>query len=104
MYHAVRTFVALTVVMCAPLPAFADAKVIVELRGKDGAPVDGTVQLSKGESRHSCTTKAGRCEIAGVSGGLYTVEVKVPDKPSPKPKQVMIPPSGQAQLVVNASE
>jgi hypothetical protein len=95
---------ALTVVTCAPLPALADAKVIVELRGKDGAPADGTVQLTKGDSRHSCTTKAGRCTIASVPGGLYTVEVKVPDKPSPKPKQVMIPPSGEARLVVNASE
>jgi hypothetical protein len=34
---------------------------------------------------------------------MYTVEVSVPGKPSPKPKQVMIPPSGDAKLVVSAS-
>ena len=106
-FHALRTLAVLSVLAATvgtPLHAFADAKVIVELRGKDGAPVDGNVQLSKGESRHSCTTKAGRCEISGVPGGLYTVEVKVGDKTPPKPKQVMIPPSGEAKLVVNASE
>jgi hypothetical protein len=86
------------------LPALADAKVVVELKDKDGAPTDGTVELKKGgETKHTCTTQAARCEIAGVPGGMYTVEVKQAGKPSPKPKEVMIPPSGEVKLIVNAS-
>jgi hypothetical protein len=84
-------------------PALADAKVVVELKGKDGAPADGVVLLTKGDAKFTCTTQAARCEIAGVPGGMYTVEVKQEGKPSPKPKQVMIPPSGEAKLIVNAS-
>jgi hypothetical protein len=83
--------------------AYADATVKVELKAKDGSLVDGRVELVKGDVRKGCTTQAGRCEIQGVPGGMYTVEVSVPGKPSPKPKQVMIPPSGDAKLVVSAS-
>jgi len=82
--------------------AYAEANVIVELKGQGGAPVDGTVELVKGDTRKACTTVKGRCEIHGVEGGMYNVEVKVPGKPSPKPKQVMIPPSGEAKLSVSA--
>lgn len=82
--------------------AYADATVIVELKGQGGAAVDGTVELVKGDTRKACTTEKGRCEIRGVAGGMYTVDVKVPGKPSPKPKQVMIPPAGEAKLSVSA--
>ena len=85
------------------VPAWAEAKVIVELKTKDGAATDGTVELTKGDVKHSCTTKNAHCEIPGVAGGQYTVEVKQDGKPSPKPKQVMIPPSGEVKLIVNAS-
>jgi hypothetical protein len=85
------------------LPALADAKVVVEVKDKDGAPADGTVELKKGgETKHSCTTQASKCEISGVPGGMYTVEVKQGGKAS-KPKEVMIPPSGEVKLIVNAS-
>ena len=84
-------------------PAWADAKVSVELKAKDGSPTDGEVLLTKGDAKFSCKTKAGQCEISGVPGGMYTVEVKQEGKPSPKPKQVMIPPSGDTKLIVNAS-
>jgi hypothetical protein len=98
---ALLTF-ALTWTLSAP--ALADAKVVVELKDKAGAPADGTVELKKGgETKHSCTTQAARCELSGVPGGMYTVEVKQPGKPSPKPKEVMIPPSGEVKLIVNAS-
>jgi hypothetical protein len=84
-------------------PAWADAKVSVELKAKDGSPTDGEVLLTKGDAKFSCKTSAGHCEISGVPGGMYTVEVKQEGKPSPKPKQVMIPPSGDTKLIVNAS-
>jgi hypothetical protein len=84
-------------------PAWADAKVSVELKAKDGSPADGQVVLTKGDIKFSCKTQAGRCEISGVPGGMYSVEVKQEGKPSPKPKQAMIPPSGDTKLIVNAS-
>jgi hypothetical protein len=83
--------------------ALADATVIVELKAADGASADGTVELSKGEIKHRCTTDKGRCEIKAVAGGMYTVEVTQPGRPSPKPKTVMIPPSGEVKLIVNAN-
>lgn len=82
--------------------AYADATVTVELKSEKGATVDGSVVLVKGETRFTCTTAQGRCAIKSVPGGMYSVEVSVPGKPSPKPKQVMIPPTGEAKLVVNA--
>lgn len=95
--------IALCLVLLFASFASADAKVIVELKTPDGASAEGTVELKKGDARHSCTTQKGRCEISGVGGGMYTVEVKQEGKPPPKPKQVMIPPSGEVKLIVNAS-
>jgi hypothetical protein len=98
----------LTPLVCALLlcawasHAAADAKVIVDLKAEDGSAVDGTVELKKGESSHRCTTQKGHCELSGVAGGLYSVEVSRAGKPSPKPKTVMIPPSGEVKLIVNA--
>jgi hypothetical protein len=83
-------------------PALADAKVIVELKTAAGAPTDGTVELKKGDARYQCTTQGGRCEISGVPGGLYSAEVTQAGKPAAKPKSVMIPPSGEVKLIVNA--
>ncbi len=83
--------------------AFAEATVIVELKAADGSPVDGTVELTKGDAKHRCTTEKGRCEIKAVPGGMYNVEVSQGDRPAPKPKSVMIPPSGEVKLIVNAN-
>ena len=87
----------------APSLAYAEATVVVELKGQGGAQVDGTVELVKGETRHRCTTVKGHCELRGVGGGMYEVRVSDTKKPPPKGKQVMIPPSGEVKLVVNAS-
>jgi hypothetical protein len=96
-------FLAFALTWALTLPVLADAKVVVEVKDKDGKPADGVVELKKGgETKHSCTTQAARCEISGVPGGMYTVEVKHGDKAS-KPKEVMIPPSGEVKLIVNAS-
>lgn len=84
-------------------PVYADAVVIVDLKRPDGSSAEGTVQLTKGEAKHRCTTdKSGRCEIRGVSGGVYTVTVEQPGRPSPKEKTAVIPPSGEVKLIVNA--
>jgi hypothetical protein len=92
------------VVWCAlTSAALADATVVVDLKTAEGSPVDGTVELKKGDAKFRCTTQKGHCEIKGVPGGMYTVEVSQADKPSPKPKTVMIPPSGEVKLIVNAS-
>ncbi len=83
--------------------ALAEATVIVELRTPDGAPTDGTVELTKGEAKYGCTTQKGRCEIKGVPGGMYNVAVSQGDKPASKAKSAMIPPSGEVKLIVNAN-
>ncbi len=77
---------------------------IVELRRPDGTSAEGTVQLSRGELKHRCMTdKAGRCELRGVAGGAYTVSVEQPGRAAPKEKTVVIPPSGEVKLIVNAN-
>ncbi|MEY4512695.1 MAG: hypothetical protein RLZZ450_4817 [Pseudomonadota bacterium] len=77
---------------------------VVELRRPDGSAAEGTVQLTKGDNKYSCSTdKAGRCELRGVSGGVYTVNVEQQGRPAPKEKTVVIPPSGEVKLIVNAS-
>jgi hypothetical protein len=89
-------------VASAPAIAYAEATVIVELKGEQGTPVNGTVELVKGDTHHRCITVQGRCEMRGVAGGMYEVKVSDSKKPAPKAKQVMIPPSGEVKLVVNA--
>lgn len=83
--------------------AFADAKVVVELKDAAGKPADGEVSLHKktGEKIATCKTAAGKCEMAGVAGGNYEVRV-VPEKgAAPKPRSAMIPPEGTATLIVS---
>lgn len=80
--------------------ARADASVRIELRKKDGAAADGQVRLSHGTDVLTCTTQAGACVVSAREGGAYTVTVELPGAPSPKPKSVMIPPSGNVKLVV----
>lgn len=87
-----------------PQVARADATVLVELKGPGGENVEGTVQLSKGDAKHHCTTdKAGRCSISGVAGGMYTVSVEQNGKSAPKDRKVAIPPTGEVKLIVNAN-
>jgi hypothetical protein len=82
--------------------AYADASVIVELKRPDGALADGVVRLTKGDIKLECTTQKGRCQLSGVSGGTYNVEVVQADKPAAKSKRVMIPPTGEVKLIVAA--
>jgi hypothetical protein len=92
------------VVWCAlTSSALAEATVVVDLKAPDGAAADGTVELKKGDAKYRCVTQKGHCEIKGVPGGMYSVEVTQGDKPVAKPKSVMIPPSGEVKLIVNAS-
>ncbi len=98
----VNGLVLVVLLAASPLVAYADATVTVELKGEKGAAVDGTVELVKGETRFRCTTTQGHCELKGVGGGMYEVQVTTGKKPEPKAKQVMIPPSGEVKLVVNA--
>jgi hypothetical protein len=88
------------IVVGSALPARADASVRVELRRKDGSAVDGQVRLSRGAETLSCATQGGACVLAAREGGAYTVAVELTGAPSPKPKTVMIPPSGNVKLVV----
>jgi len=104
MSHRVCLLLSTLVVLFAPLRAFAEATVLVELKGPGGAATEGTVQLAKGETKHRCSTdQGGRCEIRGVPGGIYTVSVEQPGKAPPKDKSVVIPPSGEVKLIVNAN-
>jgi hypothetical protein len=83
--------------------ARADASVLVEVKRSDGSTADGTVRLSKGETRLQCVTAKGRCELKNVPGGAYSVELEQAGKPAGKAKTVMIPPAGQVKLIVAAS-
>lgn len=82
--------------------AQADATVVVQLKRADGSAANGTVLLSKGDTRLRCTTSQGRCEIKNVPGGSYTVEVEPESVAAGKPRLVMIPPSGEVKLNVAA--
>jgi len=96
--------VALTALLLPPTRVFADATVVVELKRPDGSSAEGTVQLTKGDTKYRCSTdKAGRCELRGVTGGIYTVSVEQSGRAAPKDKSVVIPPSGEVKLIVNAS-
>ena len=83
--------------------AYADASVLVEVKRADGSSAEGTVRLVKGETKLSCVTSNGRCEIKNVPGGSYTVELEQSGKPAGKPKTVMIPPAGAVKLIVAAN-
>jgi hypothetical protein len=90
--------------LVVPSAAFADATVVVELKRPDGSNAEGTVQLHKGDVHLRCATdKGGRCELRGVAGGIYTVTVEQAGRPAPKEKTVVIPPTGEVKLIVNAS-
>ncbi len=94
---------ALILALCVSSAARAEATVVVEVKRSDGTLAEGVVQLTQGATKLRCTTSKGRCEIKGVAGGTYSVEVEQAGRPASKPKTVMIPPSGEVKLIVAAS-
>lgn len=95
-------FFVLAGLLSVPMTALADAQVQVQLKHSDGTAAEGVVVLKKGKQRFSCEAKAGACSIAAVPQGIYVVTVERKGKPSPKPREALIPPSGTVKLVVNA--
>jgi hypothetical protein len=90
--------------LVAPAPrAYADAVVTVQLKSPQGQPASGKVTLlgSDGKPVASCNAQAGRCEMHGVAGGMYTVTVEPTQGAAPKPHKVMIPASGNVSLLVS---
>jgi len=85
--------------------ALADALVVIEVRaGKDFA--EGTVRLKakSGGKTYECATSRGKCTLDGVTGGLYTVTMVPRNAKPPKPRTVMIPPSGRVELHVSLTK
>lgn len=97
--------VVFTLAISVAPPALADAEVTVELRDADGGAADGDVTLvdKQGAVKASCTTAEGKCQMSGVAGGSYMVKVVPKQGKPPKPRKVMIPPSGKVSLIVSAT-
>lgn len=95
--------VAVALLLGSAQVAYAEASVLVEVKRADGTSADGTVRLVKGETKLSCVTSQGRCEIKNVPGGVYSVELEQSGKTAGKPKTVMIPPAGEVKLIVAAN-
>lgn len=84
--------------------ALANALVVVEVRGPDGAPRDGRVTLRPaggGEAR-TCDTQEGTCRLTDVRGGRYVVEFTPGTGEAPPTRTAMIPPDGTVTLHVAA--
>jgi hypothetical protein len=94
---------AVVLVLASGSIARAEATVVVEVKRADGSVADGVVQLTQGATKLRCTTSKGRCELKGVAGGAYMVELEQAGRPASKPKTVMIPPSGEVKLIVAAN-
>jgi len=84
--------------------ARADALVSVQLKDANGQPAEGKVTLldAQGKPVASCDAHAGKCDMQNVPGGAFTVTVQPTKGNAPKPRKVMIPPSGKVALVVTA--
>ena len=84
--------------------ARADALVAVQLKDPQGQSADGTVSLvdAEGKTVASCEARQGACEMKNVAGGKYSVTVKPVKGDAPKPRKVLIPPSGKVTLVVTS--
>jgi hypothetical protein len=82
----------------------AEALVTVQLKNGQGQPGEGKVTLLDAESKPvaSCDAHAGKCEMHNVPGGTFTVTVQPAQGDAPKPRKVLIPPSGKVALVVTA--
>lgn len=85
--------------------AFADAKVMVQVRSASGASTEGTVLLTStagDNKRFRCQTTGGTCQIPAVPGGRYVVQFQPKKGDLTAPRKVMIPPSGDVKLTVAA--
>ena len=82
--------------------AAANSAVDVEVRG--GADGEVTLSSRSGGGSFSCTTKAGKCRIASVPGGRYTVVFRSNNGKSTSPRTVMIAPPGPVKLKLSASK
>ena len=82
----------------------AEALVAVQLKDAHGKSADGTVTLldAEGKPVATCEARKGACEMKNVPGGKYSVTVKPAHGEGPKPRKVMIPPSGKVTLVVTS--
>src|SRR5262245_35933961 len=91
-------------VFAAAQTARADALVAVQLKDTHGRSADGTVTLldAEGKPVASCEARGGSCEMKNVAGGKYSVTVKPASGEEPRPRKVMIPPSGKVTLVVTS--
>jgi len=90
-----------TLLLAVPA-ALADAVVQVRLVSQSGQPVEGTVTVSPAAGgTYSCRTQGGTCTIPNVPGGRATVTVAPAQGAPPRPRPVMIPPSGRVSLIVN---
>jgi hypothetical protein len=100
--RAPGAFAVFTAVCLYSVPAFADALVTVQLKDAAGAPANGKVELTDaaGKVVASCDAHGGQCEMKNVPGGFLTVTVQPEKGAAPKPRKVMIPPSGKVSLVV----
>lgn len=98
---------ALVALLCLwTIPAFAEALVIVQVRTAEGAPADGTVEItpvgSDGPSTHQCQTQNGDCRLQGVAGGRYRVQFRPAGGGETSSRVAMIPPDGRVTLHVAA--
>jgi hypothetical protein len=84
--------------------AHAEALVSVQLKDAQGQPAEGKVTLrdAEGKAVATCEARGGKCEMQNVPGGAFTVTVQPAKGNAPKPRKVMIPPSGKVALVVTA--
>lgn len=83
--------------------AYAQARVVVEVRDPGGAVADGqiTLRAASGSATHTCTTQGGYCEITGVVGGQYVVTLRPSAGEAPPARTVVIPPEGRVTLRVS---
>jgi hypothetical protein len=84
--------------------AHAEALVSVQLKDSQGQPGEGKVTLldSAGKAIATCEARAGKCDMANVPGGTFTVTVQPTQGAAPKPRKVLIPPRGKVALVVTS--
>lgn len=92
---------ALSLLMTAQVSA--DAVVHVKVRSADNKPADGQVELSGSGGSFTCTTSQGSCTLRSVPGGRYLAVFKPKSGKATSPKKVMIPPDGQADLLIAAN-
>src|SRR5690606_5832966 len=101
--HLVRTLLAGLLALAGAGVAYAQARVVVEVREPGGGIANGqiTLRAASGSATHTCTTQGGYCEIASVAGGQYYVTLRPRSGEAPPPRTVVIPPAGRVTLRVS---